>query len=385
MLTLAETDASARATARRRFSRKLFTYVLYDFLVILVCCLAAFLVLFLVAELFDDLEDFLRHDAPPLEALKYFLLLQPDHIVTVLPMSLLLATMYRFASLCKDNELTAIRVSGVSILQASLPVLLVALVLTGVQAGIAEFAAPAARQSSRLLKKLLTEPTANTDPAAGACLAYRNGKGRRDWLFRSFSADAASTGVRITQFREDRTLDWELGAASARRLPSGVWLFTAAVRSRFDASGEFMAAPPERHETLELQLDEDPGKMSFLFRLGPAEELSLRTSMKVLRQNREKLANSALAVLRTHFVYRLFFPLSCLIAVLIGVPMAVTKERGSAMRSAVNAIGIMALYYVSCQIFLVLGKNQTLPPAVAGSLPTLFFLAWGAVLALRKT
>ena len=63
------------ASAKRHLSSRLFRYILADYLLILVICLAAFLALFLISQLHDDLEDFIKVDAPGAAIIRYFVLL----------------------------------------------------------------------------------------------------------------------------------------------------------------------------------------------------------------------------------------------------------------------------------------------------------------------
>ena len=67
--------SSSGVTAERRLSWRLCRHMASEFLIILGCCLTAFLVLFLVFELMDDLSDFLRARAPWNETLRFFLCL----------------------------------------------------------------------------------------------------------------------------------------------------------------------------------------------------------------------------------------------------------------------------------------------------------------------
>ena len=79
------------APVRRRLSRRLFTYVLGQYLLPLICCVLAFALLFVILDLFDVLQDMVGAKAPLADVLAYFLLRQPENLVYILPMSVLLA------------------------------------------------------------------------------------------------------------------------------------------------------------------------------------------------------------------------------------------------------------------------------------------------------
>ncbi|MGH7589925.1 MAG: LptF/LptG family permease, partial [Gemmatimonadales bacterium] len=61
---------------------------------------------------------------------EFFLLTLPFILVMTVPMAVLLATLYAFTHLAADNEVTAMRASGVSVYQMLRPVILAGLVLS---------------------------------------------------------------------------------------------------------------------------------------------------------------------------------------------------------------------------------------------------------------
>ncbi|MBO7740990.1 MAG: LptF/LptG family permease, partial [Victivallales bacterium] len=71
------------------------------------------------------------------------------------------------------------------------------------------------------------------------------------------------------------------------------------------------------------------------------------------------------------------------IAALLAFGMTITQGRRSAAGGFVAAVGIFMVYYVVAQLCLVLGKNGTMPPILAGTLPTIISLA-AAVIIVKK-
>lgn len=370
-------------------SWRLFRYVLADFLIILGCCVGAFLILFLFASLVDDLGDFIENGAPTGQIVRYFALLQPRYLGQVMPMALLLSSIWVISRMCRHNELTAIRASGSSLLQAAAPILAAGLVFTLLQAWVSEYVAPASSlQAERLRARLIS---GSSDTEMRTYLAYRNRPARRDWLFRDFNPDETCQGILITQFRDSGLIDWELRAAEAT-YRDGQWVFHDAVVTRFDADGHFPVEPPRTYDRLttphaETQLpalDENPTRLDYLFKLRIVDTLAVPTLWRILREPRELISPPTRAVLKTYLVYRLAFPVSCLLAVLIGIPMAVNYSRGGALRSVLVAIVIMVVFYVCSEGLLAFGKLGLLPPILAGALPSLGFTALGLYLFRRK-
>lgn len=362
----------------RKLSLRIFRYICTDYLITLVACAAAFQALFLIASLIDNLDDFIKHGAAVGQIVRYFILVQPDHVVNVMPMSLLMAAMYVVSSLCRNHELTALRASGLSLFQWSLPVWVVAGAFSIAHFVTTEWVAPRSRQESEQLKSRLIDPYQKRVKRGKPYLAFRNSAGMRDWFFENFAGHGISTNVMITQYRPDRSVDWDLAAREAN-FENGIWTFTDVVRRQFDADGYLVLGEPEIAPFLrDERLSENPESFVFLFKLRPMDELSALRVRQIVRERGDQLSRSTKAVLSTYFYFYLFSPLTCLIAVFLGVPLAVTQERGSVVRNFILALVIMATYYLLAQIAVVFGKNQYIPPVIAGGLPSLLLIGFGA-------
>ena len=83
------------------------------------------------------------------------------------------------------------------------------------------------------------------------------------------------------------------------------------------------------------------------------------------------------SIYATLFYYRLAFPWACFLAVFLGIPLATKNERTGSMLAIVSAIGVIVVYIVVAQVFLVLGKGGHVNPALAGLMPTIGFIGYG--------
>ncbi len=358
----------------RRTSRILLRYIACEFAVPLFCCLGGFIALFVVTDVFDVLQDFLKADAPAGTVVLFFALRQPANLVNVLPMSVLLAASFMMNVLGRHHEITALKASGLSLIRCCLPVWTAALVFSGLTYWLNERLAPECSLRADELHEALTTSKRLRNQGR-AKLAYRNEREHRDWFFEVFSWEGEKRGVLIKQFRPDGSILWELRAAGAEYCDD-LWVFLDGAVSHFDSEGA-LPEGPEQHFTRYVARDLREMPRQIMNSMLPAEALSLREIRRLLRTNPNLPARSRRAFLTTLW-YRLSFPFSCLLAALLGVSLCVTRERGSALRGFALAVGIMVLYYLTGQFFVLLGKNGAVPPIVAGCLPTLLFVVWGS-------
>ena len=99
-------------------------YILQQFTVKIFMTLIAFVVIFLLVDIVDHLDRIMDSDMPNLEIIRYYFHSLPWYVSLGLPMSLLLATVFTLGILQKNNELSALKSSGISIRRLSIPLLI---------------------------------------------------------------------------------------------------------------------------------------------------------------------------------------------------------------------------------------------------------------------
>lgn len=368
---------------RRKVSWRMFRYVLGEFLVAILLCGGGFMVMFLIADLLDDLKDLLEADASFGQTITYFALQIPDHLVHAMPMAMLLGTMFCIGRLARHNELTAMWASGCSLRQCSMPIWGFALLLTFIHFALAQFAAPSSRARAAAILEQLEDPYDKREDKDVSYLAYHNQASQRDWFFEDFQPEGASTRITVTQYLPDNTVSWEMRAASGS-FADGHWTFQDLVITLFDEEG-YLPVKTEQFATRQVDdLTEDPKSFTLLFNLQPGAEIHLAELHDLISNRWHALSPSTRVVLKTYYYHYLFGSLACLIAVLVGIPLAVTHERGTALRNFILSISLMVGYYLTAQGFLILGKGQILPPFLAGAFPQIVFIGWGLFLMRQK-
>lgn len=339
----------------------------------LLCCLAGFAVLFVIIDVFDDLESFLEADAPIRGIAAYFLARQPINIIHVLPMSVLLAVSFTMNMMGRHREITALRSAGVSVIQSCAPIWLIGVLMAGLLFWLGESAGPrSVTRSERMRGELLGEQTSRVQHER---LAFRNSATNRSWFFETFHRGGTHRGVSVKQFDPDTNrLQWELRAQSATH-SDGRWIFRDVTRWQYDADDRLPTRHVTHDEYVTAELTEEPRRIFGSLR--PSDELSVFEMLQILQTN-EGLPDSTRNVFRTVMWHRLAFPLSCIIASLLGVGTAVGRHGANALRGFAVAVGVLGLYHIVSQMFVLLGRYGLAPPMLAGLGPPLGFIVWGA-------
>ena len=101
--------------------RLLSSYVLKEFISFLIYCILAFAVIFVLVDTVENLDNFIdSHLSISLIALYYTFYL-PYILILTLPVSMLLSTLFSLGRLIGDNEITAMKASGVSFYRILVP------------------------------------------------------------------------------------------------------------------------------------------------------------------------------------------------------------------------------------------------------------------------
>ena len=104
-------------------------YILKSIILIFFSCIFVFLFLYIVIDLLSNLDEILKHRATLMLLARYYLSYLPIMFVQVSPFACLLSSVYTFAKLNHNNEIIAMRSSGLSIFEIARPSLLFGLLI----------------------------------------------------------------------------------------------------------------------------------------------------------------------------------------------------------------------------------------------------------------
>lgn len=368
------TTAVARIRRRFLWLPILDRYVLREFMIPFTVLIIGFILLFLVGDVFNDLADFLQRDTPLAITTHYFLLKLPGNIRFVLPISLLLACMYTMHKFGRSQEIIAMRACGLSLQRCSAAIYAVALLVTAINFWFNEKFVPDTEREAFLLRTRVKRE--DHQQYLHAMLTYRSPDGRRMWLFTYFDAAGEQKDVILKHAREDGSLAWDLRAARAEHRPGEGWVFRDAAYTEFDAEGllpEKAVRAPELTRTV-AELPETPRDIENSVK--PVDDLSSWVILDLLRRTRD-MAPKCRSLYRTTLYHRLAFPWACLVAVLLGIPLAGHSHRGGFFLSALSAVGLIIAYIFLSNLCRVFGNQGHLPPFIAGAGPTIAFIVYG--------
>ena len=177
-------------------------YVLYRFLTVLALCLLASVSLFVVFDIFERLNLFIREGASVLLVLQYTLYKVPLIVQLMLPIAVLVSSIISVGRLSQISEMTAMRAAGLSVWTLAAPLLVVGFLLSVLSFGLGETVIPYATQRSEEIYHLDVKRKAERGEVSRTNFGYRS----KDRLFNvGFYDSRSSTLHGISIFQVDKT------------------------------------------------------------------------------------------------------------------------------------------------------------------------------------
>jgi len=354
-------------------------YLLRRLLTPLFWCLAAFSLVYVVYDLFDNLPDFIEGRTPWPEVLKYYVFLMPSALIYIVPVSLLLATLYSLSSLTRHNELTAMRASGVSIYRLLLPYMGVGVVVSVLLLVVNETVGPwSTYWCHQFVRAQKHRGKINVHIAYN--LAYKSESGNRIWQIEQFNTRTHEMkNVQVLQQRPDGTDQYKIWAQRAEWLDRR-WWFSDVKIQRYDAQSR-PTGPPESCPWMEMS-DFTETPVQFLNEVRDPEFLSAADLLNYIRTHRN-LSEQTIRRIRVDVHHRLSSPWTCIVVTLLGISFGVHTGRRGALSGIGLCFALFFSYYLLVNLFLAFGKKGLIPAWLGGWGPNIFYMVLSFALLRR--
>lgn len=333
-------------------ARHLFTNLLKP----LVYLLLTFLLLFIIGDLMDHAGDFLGAKTSALTMLHYYALMLPSLVVIVVPLCLLLATLYSLSMLTRNSEIVAMRASGISIYRIIRPYLAMGWIGFLLTALVNEYTGPRCAYRARQLYE--SEKRA-TDDVYYEQIPYKNPALGHSWYIEGFDTRTyAMQGITLRKLRPDGSDDLKITAKKGMWM-DGRWWFQDGAIQQFNAENK-LQGEPETFQIREMrELTEQPEDF-----LREAKDTDHQTSLELWDyiQTHQYLSHETLTNKTVDLHHKLSLPFICLIATLIGIPVGAHTGRKGALAGIMMAIAMFFGFYGMQFSMEYLAKQMIIPP-----------------------
>jgi len=327
-------------------------------------------------------------------------LLIPFACVYALPMGFITATLLVFGRFSADQELTAARAGGVSLVSLIWPVLLLSLFCCGLSAWFNMDIGPRARVAFVNLRTDLAANLANAQIPEGRFIRDFPG-----YIFYTEKNDGGVLeNVLIYRLRDETNIDTTIHAERGRLNPlrAGnqlvIDLYNARSVTVSDRGNIFQSSPhislnfsassvtnrvakPRISDMTFGQLQQELRELENLNlpAAGPESTAELKSQLQLMQQQKNESIEPVLVTL--HF--QIAFAFACFSFALVGIPLGIRVHRRETNVGVLMALILVVAYYAFIMLGQSLAGRPQFSPHLILWIPNLIFQAVGVVLLWR--
>jgi len=328
-----------------------------------------FLALFFFFDFVDELGSVGRGMQPYqlTQALLVVALRMPSHLYELLPIAVLIGTIFVMARFAQSSEYTILRTSGLGPWRALRTLLLLGLGFTVLTFAVGDYLAPLSDRTAQLLKAQFNGGV--SIGSTGAWLKERQRYLSYNVNVYGLTADGQMDRVRIFE-ADSRGFLVSLTQAPRATFTDGGWLLKDVDRTEFLSEGERTKVERVKLPTMRWPTEITQEMVSVAL-LKP-ERMSTIDLFQYIRH----LAANAQTSQRyeIEFWRKVFYPLSCLVMVVLALPFAYLHFRSGGITSYVfGGVLIGISFFLLNNVFGYIGNMQNWQPWLAAGIPGVLY------------
>jgi lipopolysaccharide export system permease protein len=324
--------------------------------------LAGFLALFGFFDMLAEVNNIGRGDYQIRHAFAFVALRMPGRVYELMPIAVLIGTLYSLSTLARHSEITVLRVSGMSTRNLLTALFQVATVFALITLLIGEVVAPPAERVAQQMR--LTQKGKTIE-------GMRSGlwvKDERSFInVKVVLLDTQLRGIRIYTFDDKAMLRSVTDAAEGVYIPPASWRLTGVVQTILhDDRSEVVRMPDmEWHSALNPDilavLVVAPERMSLLH---------LTAYIRHLAENSQKTQRYEIALWK-----KVIYPLAALVMVALALPFGYTHNRvGGVSLKIFSGVMIGVFFHMLNGLFSNLGVINSWSPLISAIAPSALFM-----------
>ena len=353
--------------------RALDRYVFTEFWKIFVTTALGFPILLIIIDLTDNLDKYLSQRLGPGRIALSYLYWLPDSMFMVLPAAVLFATVFAIGAMTRHSEITAAKASGISFYRFIAPIFVGAIFATTLGLILGELAPITNKKRLEILQA--NRVVSSSDRYN---FAYAADRGRVYKIGALHLIDASIDGMVIE--RKGNGADYPsyvISANAARYNPKKGWILKHGA----------MHVIPDTLRNMTFSFDSmvdrhfsEPPKQLTLTQKAPTD-MGFRELGRFITSMERSGAD--VNVLRVDRMLRIAIPITCIVILLFGAPLATSTQRGGAAYGVGVSLATTVIFLMLIQLTKGIGGKGIIPADLAAWLPSIIFGLVGAILIAR--
>lgn len=329
------------------------------------------LCIFVSVEYLSHINKFLKAEATLLSALEYVILELPFMFVELTPAGAVLAAIVIFGLMNRNNEILALKSSGISVYYLVKPAIYAGFFLAAMMFFLGETLVPATISKSHYIYNSVKGHHRNIYTARENIWI----KGENTIAhFKYFNpSDKTISGITLSFFNKGFTIAERVDAEKGK-FEKGIWHFSHVIEQKYgNSAGKNIV---KFYGTKNFKLDILPGDLQKIVK--KSDEMSFGELSAYIRKV-EKEGYDATAY-KVDLFGKTAFPFICLIMVLTGAATGMRPGMKNKLSlGIVIGIGVSFLYWVMFGFCTSLGYGKMLPPFISAWAANFFFFFFSLI------
>jgi len=324
-------------------------------------------ILVLSVDLLFTMADLIINKGVPIWAvLKLLVYKLPALLVMTFPVSTLFSTAMALGRLSEDNEITALRTSGITLFRIAAPILVVGVLVSLLSFATNEKIVPYANYvSDNIIRQVIYKQPL---PEVKENVFFKDAQNRFYYARRVDMKSKTMENIVVYEVTDERFPRFIL--AESATFAGRVWDLKNGVIHKYDEKGHL------NYEATfsEMKLNVSEDVLSFTEQKTPQDmdRKELVNMINVLGKG-----GATTHALLTELYMRYSIPLACFVFALVGIPFSLSSPRSGRTWGMVVTIVFLFTFYVFISVFKSLGKGGIIPPVWAAFTPQASFIIIG--------
>jgi lipopolysaccharide export system permease protein len=293
----------------------------------------------------------------------------PSHLYELLPIAVLIGTIFVMARFAQSSEYTILRTSGLDPWRALKTLLLLGLAFVLLTFSVGDYVSPIADRTGQLLKARYQGRI--TLGQTGAWLKEKQAYSQYAVNINALESNGSMRGIRIFEFDNHGLLMSMVQAETANFENDESWTMQRADRTEFPARGTDTA----HIDRVQLDSFRWPNQISAEMVSAALLKPERMSTIDLFQYVRHLDANGQSAQrYEIEFWKKVFYPLSCLVMVVLALPFAYLHFRSGGIATYVFG-GVMAgiSFFLLNNVFGYIGNLQNWQPWLTAALPGMIY------------
>ena len=339
-------------------------YVAKDYLKLYLLFTLFFISIFLITDFFTSISN-LKKEAAAWYVIQFYLLQIPYLFTLLSPLSVIISTLFLVTHLGGTYQIQAAQIGGISVKRMVLPLLTIGLIISFSVLFLNETLVFRANQRVQELKEdnFMGSPKKEVQKNIFIHVPPY-------YLFYIRSLNSQKGEMEdILIYKE--VAPNSIITAKRGKWTNGEWIFQQGIEYLLDKEIESTSF-------YEKKLPIDRGPAYFSRKYFPPDKMSIAELRRYIDEY--KKSGFKTLDLETELNYKLSYPFTNFILMLLGIPLGLVLKRGGRGTSLALGLIISFGYYEAMAFFITLGKGGFISPYLASWIPSLIFLVGGIYL-----